>query len=202
MATTDLYFDLTNQQFIQSAQQPQALNTLSWYYGSVKRLRVKFVTRTSAQQVTVADPTGWAVQMAIGDAAATPTVDTSATGTGPTDGWILFTLQLNVAAVATALGTADQVQRDLEFQITPVASEPEKYQTKINLRSRLITTTLVDPTPPAVAISSAEALALFVPRDGSNSSYPCDSFIMVDKENSSLYYLVSITAGQWHIDPL
>lgn len=202
MATTDLIFSLTDQAFIQSVQQPNVLNTFSWYYGSVRHIRVKFAERSSAQQVSVPNPVGWAVQMAIG-AVAGPTVATSATATGPdSEDYFTFTVLLNVAGVLTALGSGSEVALVLEFQITSVSGEPEKYQTAIKIKKGLITTTLVDPVPPETAMGSSEARALFVPRDGSNTSYPCDSFIMEDANNSSLRYLVSIKDGQWHFDRL
>lgn len=191
MANADYYFDTTNQAFIQSLTQPAIINPPTWYYGEVKPLRVKFAERTSAQSVTLIEGTGLAVQMAIGALTPAVVVDTSATASGPSSGWFSFTLLLNVAAVATAIGTAEQVTRTLEFQLSSAGGQPLKYQTKINLRQRLITTTLSDPVPPDTAMSSNEARAIFVPRNGADPLYPCSGFILVDEnDNTKLYNIV------------
>lgn len=202
MANADYFFDTTNQAFIQSQAQPAILNPPTWYYGEVKPLRVRFYERASAQTVTGLTATGLAVQMAIGGLTPAVVVDTSATATGPSDNWFSFILPLNVAAVATALGTAEQVTRTLEFQLTSAGGQPIKFQTKINIRQRLITTTLSDPVPPETALGSNEARAIFVPRNGSDASYPCSNFIMLDSEDETKLYNITIQGGQLHADPL
>lgn len=202
MATTALIFDLTNQQFIQSLTQPTIVNTLAWFYGDVKQLSIRFVKRTSANAVEVMSGTGVTMQMAIGAPAVSPTVDTSATAAAA-DGNDAFavTLYLNVAGVATAIGANSQVARTLEFSLTTSAG-PERYQVIIYIKQRLITGTLTDTPAPDVALGSNQALSIFVPRDGSQTGYENSGFVMVDEEDTTKRYFLSIRAGQLHVEAL
>lgn len=200
--TTDLVFDITTQSFITSLTQPSAINTPAWYADDIKHLSITFARRSSANTVSVVSGTGITLQIAIGDPASSPTVDTSATAAAAdANHAFVADLPLNVAAIQTALGTNDEVTRILEFR-TSDASGSQRYQTPIRIKQRLITGTLQDPAAPAVAISGSEAFSSFVPRDGSNTSYPNSGFIMVDSDDTTKKYLVSIRAGQMHVEPL
>lgn len=199
---TRLYFDITNNKFVQSAEQPSFINVPVFFADDTKHLLIQFVERISSSAVAVVSGTGITLQIAIGDPATSPTVDTSATA-GAADASHTFTVDLpmNVAAVQTALGANRSVTRTLEFR-TSDATGAQRYQTSVTVAQRLITGTLSDPAAPAVAISGAEALATFVPRDGSNSTYPCPFFIMVDEEDTTKSYRVAIRAGELHVEPL
>ena len=198
---TELVFDITNQQFLQSVTQPAVINTPLWFYGEVKHLSIKFVRRTAANTVTVVSGTGVAMQMALGNLTG-PTVYTSATASAAVDDWFAVTLQLNVAGVQSALGSNIRISAVVEFQLTSVASEPEKYQSTINISQRLISTSLVDPPAGDAAIGGAEARTLFVPRDGSITPYLCSNFYMVDESDTSKTYNVVVRDGQLHAEPL
>jgi hypothetical protein len=200
--STRLYFDITNNKFVQSVEQPSPVNPPTLFADDTKHLLIQFVERTSVSTVSVVSGVGITLQLAIGDPATSPTVDTSATA-GAADASHTFTvdLPLNVTPIQTALGANKSVTRILEFR-TSDATGSQRYQIQVPIFQRLITGTLADPAPPAVAISGAEALATFVPRDGSNSTYPCPSFIMVDEDNTALLYKVSVRAGELHAEPL
>lgn len=200
--STRLYFDITNNKFVQSVEQPSFVNQPVFFADDTKHLLIQFVERDSSSTVSVVSATGITLQVAIGDTAPPLTVDTSATA-GAADAAHIFTVDLpmNVAGVQSALGSNKSVNRTIEFR-TSDATGAQRYQSPVTIVQRLITGTLVDPAPPAVAISGAEALATFVPRDGSNSTYPCPSFIMVDEDNNALLYKVSLRAGELHVEPL
>ncbi len=200
MATTELVFDITSQSFVQSLTQPVLINPLDMYSGDVKHLLVTFCKRISSNAVQKVSGVGLSVQMAIGVPAVSPTIDTSATAAAAdANDAFAITLHLDVAAVVTAIGSNSVIQRTLEFMLS-IGGEPERYQTKINLHQRLITGTLTDPVPPAVALSSTEALSIFVPRNGALTGYEDSGFIMVDEEDITKKYLVSIRAGQMHVE--
>jgi len=199
---TELFFDITSQAFVQSVAQPVIINPPAWYVGDIKHLSVKFVRRTSTNAVSVVDGTGVTMQMAIGTPASSPDVDTSATAaSADSDNFFAITLLLNVADIVSTVGSSLQVTRTLEFMLT-VAGEPERYQTQITLKQRLISGTLVDPAPPDVAVSSAQMLATMVPRNGALTGYENSEFYMVDSENTSRVYALRIRAGQLHVEEI
>lgn len=199
---TELFFELTNSVFVQSVAAPNQINPPLFYADDVKPIKLKLLRRTSASAVEVVDVTGVSVQVAIGTPAAAPTVFTSATaGTVDGDGFLPITLPFNVAAVQTALGTALQISATMEFRVVTGAT-PQRYQVSVPIRQRLITGTTQDPAPPLIATSIEEVLSLCVPRDGSNSSYPCHSFILLDEDDSTKQYRVVVRAGQLHCEPL
>ena len=197
-----LTFDITNQRFVLSVSQPVFITAPEWYVGDVRSIQIQFVRRTSGQAVEVVSGSGITLQVALGSPGVTPTVYTSATA-GVADSSHTFTvsLPLNVAGVVTAIGSSASISAQLEFKSTDGAS-PMRYRTTVTIKQNVISATLTDPTPSPVAISSAEAYSAFVLRDGSNTSYPCAFFIMVDEDDSSLKYKVSIRAGQFHAEPL
>jgi len=197
-----LIFDVDSEAFIRSLAEPSVISPPAWYADDIKPLRFQFVNRTSATQVTVRSGAGISLRIAVGDPAPTPVVDASATAGSPDASHIFpVTLGLNVAAVQTALGSADTVTRILEFRWSD-GTNPQRWETPIRLKQRIITDALADVPAPAVAISSVEAQSLFVPRDGSNASYPLSYFIVLDEEDSTKKYKVSLRAGEWHVEPL
>jgi len=199
---TELFYELTNQVFVQSVESPNQINPPLFYADDVKPIKLKLVRRTSAQAVEVVDVTGVGVQIAIGTPAAAPTVFTSATaGSVDADGFLPISLPFNVLAVQTALGTNLEISATMELRVITGAT-PQRYQTKVPIRQRLITGTLVDPPAPDIATTLAEVQSQMVPRDGSNATYPCSSFIMIDEEDTTKQYRFSIRAGQAHIEPL
>ncbi len=198
---TDLYFELTASVFVQSDLAPNVIQSPLFYADDVKPIRLKLLRRTAPNAVEVVDLTGVTVQMAIGTPAVSPTVITSATsGSVDADGFLPIDLPFNVLAVATALGTSLEIYPTVEFRAV-FGSSPQRYQSKCTLRQRLITGTLVDVAPPAVATSLEEVLALCVPRDGSNADSPCASFIMLG-EDDGLSYRIVIRAGEMHVEPI
>ena len=203
MASTELFFELTQGVFVQSVAQPNQINSPIFYQYDVKPLLLKFLRRISATSVEVVDLTGVTVQMGIGTfASGVFTVITSATSsTVDGNGFLPISMPFNVAGVTTALGTAKAINPDLEFRIVSAAA-PERYQTSCILRAAMITGTLADPVAPDVATSLGEVMALMVPRDGSSASYPNSSFIMLDEEDSTKLYRVVVRAGEIHAEPL
>lgn len=204
MAASDLelFFDINNSQFVQSVDAPNTIASPVFYADDIKSILLKLVARTSPSQVSVVDQTGLTVQIAIGTPAAVPTVVTSATsGSIDANGFLPISLPLNVAAVQTALGSATQVSLTMEFRVVSGAN-PQRYQTSCSVRQRLITGTLQDPAAPGVATSLTEVLALCVPRDGSNATNPCSSFIMVDESDGSKLYRLVVRNGVLHPEPL
>lgn len=201
-ASTELFFELTNSVFVQSIAQPNQINSPIFYADDVKPILLKLLRRISASSVEIVDLTGVTVQMAFGTPAAVPTVHTSATsGTVDGNGFLPITMPFNVAAVQTALGTADQIITKMELRVV-TAADPQRYQTPVTIRQRLITGTLADPAAPAVATSLAEVLSLCVPRNGDNADYPCAAFIMRDENDATKSYLCTIRAGEFHAEPL
>lgn len=199
---TELYFELTNSVFVQSVDSPNQINPPLFYADDVKPILLKLVRRLTAQQVEVIDLTGVSVQVAIGTPAAAPTVFTSATaGSVDGDGFLPITLPFNVAAVQTALGTSLEISATMEFRVL-TGSTPQRYQVKVPVRQRLITGTTQDPAPPLIATSIEEVLALCVPRDGSNSTNPCASYILLDEDDATKQYRIVIRAGEMHVEPL
>jgi len=201
-ASLELFFEIKGSVFVQSVEQPNQINNPVFYADDVKPILLKLVSRISATTVEVVDLTGITVQMALGTPAAVPTVFTSATSsTVDGNGFLPISLPLNVAAVQTALGTNLSINPTLEFRIVSGAT-PERYQTSCTLKQRLITGTLADPDAPAIATSLAEVMSLMVPRDGSNTSYPCSSFIMLDVNDATKLYQVVVENGELHAQPL
>lgn len=199
---TELFYELTNQVFVQSVEAPNQVNPPLFYADDVKPIKLKLLRRISAQAVEVVDLTGVGVQMAIGNPAASPTVFTSATaGSVDGDGFLPISLPFNVLAVQTALGTSLEIQATMELRVL-TGTTPQRYQTKVPIRQRLITGTLTDPAAPDIATSLSEVLSQMVPRDGSNSSYPCSSFILLDEDDATKLYRVVMRAGQLHVEPL
>lgn len=199
---TELYFELTNSVFVQSVDSPNQINPPLFYADDVKPILLKLVRRLTAQQVEVIDLTGVSVQVAIGTPAAAPTVFTSATaGSVDGDGFLPITLPFNVLAVQTALGTSLEISATMEFRVL-TGSTPQRYQVKVPVRQRLITGTTQDPAPPLIATSIEEVLALCVPRDGSNSTNPCNSYILLDEDDATKQYRIVIRAGEMHVEPL
>ncbi len=199
---TELFFELANSVFVQSVESPNQINPPLFYADDVKPILLKLVRRISASTVEVVDLTGVSLQVAIGTPAVSPTVFTSATaGTVDGSGFLPITLPFNVAAVHTALGTSLEISATMEFKVT-IGATPQRYQIKVPVRQRLITGTLQDPAAPDIAASIGEIQALMVPRDGSNASYPCSSFIMLDEDDSTKLYRVVVRAGLMHVEPL
>ena len=201
---TELFFELTNSVFVQSVEAPNQIAAPVLYADDLKPILLKFLRRISPTEVEVVGLTGVTAQMAIGTPAGTPTVITSATsGIVDANGFLPISLPLNIAAVQTALGTSREIQSTVEFRVI-FGSNPQRFQTTITVRQRLITGTLADPAPPAVALSLEEANSLFVPRDGSGSGGApiCASFLMVDEDNTTLVYRVVLRAGELHVAPL
>lgn len=199
---TELFFELTNSVFVQSVDSPNQINPPLFYADDVKPIKLKLLRRLTAQTVEVVDLTGVSVQVAIGTPATAPTVFTSATaGTVDGEGFLPITLPFNVAAVQTALGTSREINATMEFRVVTGAT-PQRYQVSVPIRQRLITGTTQDPAPPLIATSIEEVLSLCVPRDGSNSTNPCASFILLDEEDVTKQYRLVIRAGELHVEPL
>lgn len=196
----ELYFDITNEEFVQSVESPNHIKGPTWYNDDVRPILLKLLRRDSPSAVSVVDLTGVTVQMALGVPAASPSPITSATSTGVDgNGFLVFSLPLNVAAVATYLGSELEKTPYVEFRVVS-ASDPNRYQTKCTLRQRLITGALADPAPPAIATSLQEVMQLAVPRDGTLAGQSCSSFLMVDDDNSAIKYRVVVRAGELHVE--
>lgn len=202
MAATELFFDLTNQYFVQAVATPNQINGPIFYADDVKPILLKLVRRTSPAAVEVVDLTGITAQVGLGTPSSSPTVITSATsGSVNGDGFLEITLPFNVAGVQTALGVLPQITPTFEIRVIDGAT-PNRYQTGCTLKQRLLTGALVDIAAPDVATSLAEVLSVCVPRDGSNATYPCSSFVMLDEEDPTKLYRFSIRAGQPHAEAL
>lgn len=197
---TELFFELTGSAFVQSAEAPNIIANPLFYHGDIKPILLKLLRRISPTQVEVVDLTGVTVQMAVGTPAVSPTVITSATsGIVDSNGFLPIDLPFNVAAVATALGTSYEINPYIELRVL-FGSNPQRYQTKCTLRQRLITDTLADPTPPGVAVTLEEVLALCVPRDGTNAEFPCSEFLMIDSVTGD-HKRVVLENGELHVVP-
>lgn len=202
VSDTELFFELTNSVFVQSVESPNQIVSPTFIADDVKPILLKLVRRISPDSVEVVDLTGVTVQVAFGTPLAAPTVLTSGTsGTVDDDGFLPLSVLFNVTPVQTALGTYASIVVTMELRVV-FGSSPQRFQVPVTIKQRLITGTLVDPDPPAVATSLDEVLSLCVPRDGSNTDHPCSSFIMPDEDDATMLYRVTVRAGQMHCEPL
>jgi hypothetical protein len=194
----ELYFDITNEYFVQSVDSPNQIKGPTWYADDVRPILLKLVKRDSPSSVSVVDLTGVTVQIAIGSPAAVPTVYTSATSSvADGNGFLPISLPLNVAAVQTALGSLGEINPTLEIRVVS-SSTPNRYQTRCTLRQRLITGTLADPAAPLIATTLQEVMALCVPRNGALAGQLCSSFIMVDDNDNTKVYRGVLRDGEMH----
>jgi hypothetical protein len=144
---------------------------------------VTFVDPTPKGKVEVV-VTPLSVQLGIG----TPggTILTSATSTGASAAYAYsFTVPLNIAAINTFLGTDTRKQTTLEFLATD-STGPNHYQTALVLRQQLLSTAVVDPSPPAVGISLETASGVFVPKE-----WPA-GMVMVAVSQSGRRFAISV----------
>ncbi len=192
---SELFFELNDSVFVQSVASPNQIRNPVWYADDVKPLLWKLVRRISPDAVEVVDLTGVTIQVAVGAAAASPTVYTSATsGTVNADGFLAVSLPFNLAAVQSALGSAFEIYPTLEIKFV---GSTERYSTTCTIRQRLITGTLQDPAAPGIATTLEEVMSIMVPRDGSNTAHPCSSVIFKD-EDTGLIYKFTCRAGEFH----
>jgi hypothetical protein len=199
---TELFFELNESVFVDSAESPSPTTSPAFTAGDVTPILLKLLRRTAADSVEVVDLTGVTVQIAIGTPGASPTVLTSATsGTVDGLGFLPITLPFNVAAVTGAFGGALEIYPYLEIRVV-FGTTPQRFQTTCTIRQWLITATLQDPAAPGVATTLAEVLSLCVPRNGSDTSYPCSSFIMVDEDDTTKVYRGVLRAGELHFEQI
>lgn len=157
------FFNRKERFFVRSVEEPTRIDPPEWGYGDVKAITVTFVDPLPRGRVSVVvDPVS--VQLGIG----TPggSVLTSATASTPSSASAYpFTVPLNIAAINTFLGSDTRKQTTLEFLITD-STGPNHYPTALFIRQQLLSTSVVDPAPPAVGISVETASGLFVPKSG------------------------------------
>ena len=184
--------------FVRSVAQPIQLTPPPWYRGDVRNLQVTFCKDEDGDTASVITDLV-AVQCGVGvltnSTTNTPAASSATAGT-PVANVYPILLPLNLAAVATLLASAVEAQVTLEFVLTSATSE-QRYQTFVTLRESLLDVAATDPAPPAVALSTAAAAALYVPKQGITSG----SFTM--KNDNGEEFLIYIgTDRQLHVDPL
>jgi len=164
---TTLFFNVTRSVWVKSVDQPIQISIPAWFRGDVRNLQVTFCRDEDGDTASVVTDLV-AVQCGIGvltnSTTNTPAASSATAGT-PVDNVYPILLPLNLTAITTLLAATTFVPLTLEFVLTSATSE-QRYQTTITVQESLLDVAAVDPAPPAVALSTAAAAALYVPKQG------------------------------------
>jgi len=164
---TQLFFNVTRSVFVKSVEQPIQIVIPPWFRGDVRNLQVTFCKDEDGDTASVITDLV-AVQAGVGiltnSTTNTPAASSATAGT-PVDNVYPILLPLNLAAIATLLAATTSVDVTLEFVLTSATSE-QRYQCTVKIQESLLDVAAADPAPPAVALSTAAAAALYVPKQG------------------------------------
>jgi len=90
-------------------------------------------------------------------------------------------LSLADAAMTTALSTSEKITPIFEIQVEDANGPRTVYRKAVTITKHCITAASVTVPPTETAMTMSTAIALFVPRDGSFPSTPCDQIIMLSR---------------------
>ena len=195
---TTLVFNVSRSIFVESVAQPIQTTPPPWYRGDVRSLQVTFVKDEPGDTVSVITDLV-AVQCGVGlltNSTVNAPADTSATAGTPVANVYPITLPLNLASIATRLASVTEVSLTLEFVLTSATSE-SRYQTNITIRESLLDVAAADPAPPAIALSTAAAAGLYVPKTG-----VAGGTFTLKNENGEEGVIYFGLDRQFHFDPL
>jgi len=163
---TKLFFNLSTQQFVASAEDGADAGIPSWYYLDVRNLLVTFVkTNDSGGGISVVTD-AISVQCGIGTPTGSAgTVASSATAGPPVSNVFPILLPLNLAAVLALFTSNAPINTTIEFLIT-TATTATRYEAQIALQKPLLVGATADPPPGDRALGAAEAVNLYVPKQG------------------------------------
>ncbi len=164
---TQLFFNVTRSVFVKSVEQPIQIVIPPWFRGDVRNLQVTFCKDEDGDTASVITDLV-AVQCGIGvltNSSTNTPAASSATASTPVANVYPILLPLNLAAIATLLAATTSADLTLEFVLTSATSE-QRYQTSVKIQESLLDVAAVDPAPPAIALSTAAAAALYVPKQG------------------------------------
>lgn len=156
------FFNRRERFFVKSVEEPTRIDPPEWGFGDVKAITLTFVDPISRGRVQVVTSITSA-QLAIG----TPggTVLTSATASGVDASFAhAFTVPLNIAAIDTFLGSDLKKPTTIEFRVSD-STGPNRHQGAVVLIQQLISDTIVDPSPPEVALGRNEAAGIYTPKE-------------------------------------
>jgi hypothetical protein len=191
----DYYFDLTNNEWIESIENPEPLRTgyPEWGAGDVREATVTFVRRNgisviveqslTAAQIGVAGTLGGAVL-------------TSATAGTPSAAWAYpFTINFAVAAVTSFIGTTEDKTGHLEFRLSTTAG-PKRHRTRVRMMAQVLSDAVADPIAPEVALTRNEAAGIYLSKDGAAGEFK--KWTSPDGTITKIQYLGN--DGQMHFD--
>jgi hypothetical protein len=110
-------------------------------------------------------------------------------------------LDLNTAAVSTALTSETSIKCVFEVRTVDATGPDYPYRnTNVTLVKPFITSGTLTVPPTETALTTSTAIALFVPKDGSNPATPCDQIIIKSRPSGLTKVLYWDDDGVAHVE--